>query len=179
MKHEFFVDCVTQAVGMGFRRFNLTPCTGDIFMDRGIFRKLEFLESNAQVDSFEFFTNFTILKPKDIEQLTKLQKLKSVVLSIYGHDLETFMAITKSTEKVYHRLVANLETLLGLIHQKKFHLEIAVRSTMSVPRNGSSALMRGCAALKMQESVSTSRAASTTIGAATSRRTTFKVCRCE
>jgi Iron-sulfur cluster-binding domain len=143
MKHEFFVDCVTQAVGMGFRRFNLTPCTGDIFMDRGIFRKLEFLESNAQVDSFEFFTNFTILKPKDIEQLTKLQKLKSVVLSIYGHDLETFMAITKSTEKVYHRLVANLETLLGLIHQKKFHLEIAVRSTMSVPRNGSSALMRG------------------------------------
>jgi MoaA/NifB/PqqE/SkfB family radical SAM enzyme len=142
MKHEFFVDCVTQAIGIGFRRFSLTPCTGDIFMDRDIFRKLEFLENNAKVEGYEFFTNFTILKPRDIERLAKLLKLKSVVISIYGHDLETFMAITKSTEKVYHRLVANLETLLGLTHQKKFHLEIAVRSTMSVPRNGSSTLMQ-------------------------------------
>jgi sulfatase maturation enzyme AslB (radical SAM superfamily) len=142
MKDEFFVDCVTQALGMGYRRFNLTPCTGDIFMDRGIFRKMEFLDSNAEVESFEFFTNFTILKSKDIERLTKLTKLKSVVVSIYGHDLETFVAITKSTENVYHRLVRNLETLLQLVGQKKFHLEIAVRSTMSVPRSGSSTLMR-------------------------------------
>src|SRR5437867_122504 len=33
MTDEFFFDCVTQALDLGCRRFELTPCTGDIFMD--------------------------------------------------------------------------------------------------------------------------------------------------
>ena len=142
MKDAFFIDCVTQAIDMGYRRFNLTPCTGDIFMDRHIFNKLEFLENNPGVERYEFFTNFTILKQKDIERLTKLAKLKHVVISVYGHDAETFIAITKSTRKVYDRLVANLETLFRLIDQRKFGLDIAIRSTMRVPRGGASDLLR-------------------------------------
>jgi MoaA/NifB/PqqE/SkfB family radical SAM enzyme len=142
MKDEFFIDCITQALDMGYRRFSLTPCTGDIFMDRHIFNKIEFLENNPRVDGYEFFTNFTVLKHKDVERLAKLAKLKSVVVSIYGHDPETFIAITKSTAKVYDRLVGNLETLFEYIHQKKFHLEFAVRSTIHAPRTGPSTLMR-------------------------------------
>jgi len=38
MKDEFFRSCVGQAIDMGYRHFDLTPCTGDVFMDRGIFR---------------------------------------------------------------------------------------------------------------------------------------------
>src|SRR4051812_43990651 len=34
MKDEFFIDCVAQALNLGYRRFELTPCTGDVFMDR-------------------------------------------------------------------------------------------------------------------------------------------------
>src|SRR3974390_2590442 len=37
MKNERFADYVGQAVAMGYRRFKLTPSTGDIFMDRHIF----------------------------------------------------------------------------------------------------------------------------------------------
>ena len=54
MKDEFFRSCVGQAIDMGYRRFELTPCTGDIFMDRGIFRKLEHLESTAAVEGYTF-----------------------------------------------------------------------------------------------------------------------------
>ncbi len=142
MTDGFFIDCVTQALDMGYRWFNLTPCTGDVFMDRHIFNKIAFLESNPRVEGYGFFTNFTILRQRDVEQLTKLKKLGNVTISVYGHDPETFIAITKSTEKIYHRLVANLDTLLGFVDQKGFHLDIAVRSTMRVPRRGASSLMR-------------------------------------
>src|SRR5947209_7216196 len=60
MKHEFFVDCVTQALDMGYHRFHLTPCTGDVFMDRHIFNKVDFLDCNPRVEGYEFFTTFTI-----------------------------------------------------------------------------------------------------------------------
>jgi hypothetical protein len=142
MKDEFFIDCVTQALDMGYCRFHLTPCTGDVFMDRRIFNKMEFLDSNARVEGYEFFTNFTIPKQKDIERLIKLKKLKLVVISIYGHDLESFVAITKSTSKVYDRLLLNLETLLKSVRELPFHLEFGMRSTFGLPRRGSSDLMR-------------------------------------
>ena len=142
MRDAFFIDCVTQALDMGYRRFGLTPCTGDIFMDRGIFNKLEFLETNPRVEGYDFFTNFTIPKLKDVERIAKLTKLKNLAISVYGHDEETFILITKSTAKVYDRLVSNLETLFRFIPQKKFNLEFAVRSTIRAPRNGASSIMR-------------------------------------
>jgi 2-iminoacetate synthase ThiH len=46
MKDAFFKDCVRQALDMGYRNFPLTPCTGDIFMDRGIF-KFKFLDETS------------------------------------------------------------------------------------------------------------------------------------
>ncbi len=60
LKDEFFRGCVGQDIDMGYRHFDLTPCTGDVFMDRGIFRKLEHLESAAAVEGYAFHTNFTI-----------------------------------------------------------------------------------------------------------------------
>jgi MoaA/NifB/PqqE/SkfB family radical SAM enzyme len=142
MTDAFFIDCITQALDMGYRSFNLTPCTGDIFMDRHIFNKLGFLDGDPRVEGYGFFTNLTIPKQQDVVRLAGLKKLKYLVISVYGHDPQTFIAITKSTEKIYHRLVGNLETLLSLVDQKRFDLDIALRSTMHVPRRGASSLMR-------------------------------------
>ena len=61
MKDEFFRNAIAQAIEMGYRRFDLTPCTGDVFMDRGVFNKLEHMESHPDVLSYSFFTNFTTL----------------------------------------------------------------------------------------------------------------------
>lgn len=133
MSDEFFFDCIEQALELGLRHYQLTPCTGDVFMDRHIFTKLEFLEQHAGVRSYEFFTNFTIPTEEDIRRLLGLEKLQHVTLSVYGHDLESFIAITGSTEKVYRRLITNLETLLSLPDQRGFHLEIGFRSTRDVP----------------------------------------------
>ena len=54
--------------------------------------------------------------------------MKHLTVSIYGHDLASFVAITGSTETVYRRLVSNLETLLALHNEKPLPIEIAIRA---------------------------------------------------
>jgi uncharacterized Fe-S cluster-containing radical SAM superfamily protein len=142
MKDAFFADCIEQAVAMGFRRFELTPCTGDVFMDRHIFNKFEFLERHPEVEAYHFFTNFTIPKLANLERLIRLDKLRNVTISIYGHDLESFVAITQSTEKVYARLMANLQFLYDRLDRVKFNLDIGIRTTRDAPRRPASDLMR-------------------------------------
>ena len=142
MPDAMFRDLIEQAVDMGFERFELTPCTGDVFMDKRLFDKLEFLDNHPRVRGYTFFTNFTIPKPRDVERLTRLAKLQHLTVSVYGHDLESFIAIAVSTEKVYRRLIANLEALLELLPKKRFGLEIAFRTTRNIPRPHASDLLR-------------------------------------
>jgi hypothetical protein len=134
MKDEFFRDCVRQGLDMGFQGFDLTPCTGDVFMDRRVFDKLEFLENEPRVAGFFFFTNFTIPDAEDIKRLVSLKKFFGMNISVYGHDLPTFKAITKSTGKVYDRLVANLNVLFTQMDRRAFGLEFSVKSIRSAPR---------------------------------------------
>jgi len=126
MKNEFFQTCVTQAVGMGYTEYDLTPCTGDVFMDRHIFDKFDYLDTAPGVTGYGFYTNFCVPRPKDIERLVGLKRLGGIGISVYGHDLDTFLKISKSTEAVYHRLVRNLEQLLGIVQRQKFGVHIAV-----------------------------------------------------
>jgi hypothetical protein len=114
MSDDFFQDCVLQALELGYNHFDLTPCTGDVFMDRRLFNKLKFLEREERVGSYGFFTNFTIPKTSHIEALHEFKKMKGLAISIYGHDVASFKGITRSTEVVYFRLVRNLELLLRM-----------------------------------------------------------------
>jgi uncharacterized Fe-S cluster-containing radical SAM superfamily protein len=114
MADTFFRSCIDQALELGYDRFDLTPCTGDVFMDRGILNKLAYLEGHPGVRSYAFHTNFTIPRRSDIAALARLTKIEDLHISIYGHDPATFTAITKSSRKLYRRLVSNLEYLFEL-----------------------------------------------------------------
>jgi MoaA/NifB/PqqE/SkfB family radical SAM enzyme len=142
MPNELFFDCVEQATELGFDTFDLTPCTGDVFMDPELDSKLEFLDDHPGVRSFQFFTNFTIPSPTDIDRLVRYRKLRVMAVSLYGHDPDSFVAITQSKEKVYRRLVVNLERLLELLDRRHFELQIHFRSTRDVPRGEPSDVLR-------------------------------------
>ena len=126
MPDELFAHSVTQALELGYSQFDLTPCTGDVFMDRHIFNKFEFLDTTPGVKGYGFYTNFCVQRPKDIERLAALKKLTGIGISIYGHDLQTFLAISRSTAAVYKRLVRNLEQILAVSGRQKFPLHIQV-----------------------------------------------------
>lgn len=141
MSYDKFVDTVHQALDLGYSRFELTPCTGDVFMDRSLMRKLEHLERNRRVAGYEFFTNLTIPKPDTVEQLADLRKLDHLTVSVYGHDADSFIAITLGTEKLYSRLIANLEALLRVNHRASYGLSIGLRTSRRRTGASDSALL--------------------------------------
>lgn len=142
MSNEFFAECVEQAVQMGFKAFHLTPITGEVFMDGQLFDKLLFLENHPGVEFYDFFTNFTLPSHDAINQLMTLRKLSHLTLSVYGHDLESFMAVTQAGEKVYRQLVDHLQLLLDNVDRCPCALEIGWRSYHRIPRGLQSEITR-------------------------------------
>jgi MoaA/NifB/PqqE/SkfB family radical SAM enzyme len=142
MPNDLFFDCVGQAIALGYARFELTPSTGDVFMDKRVFEKFAWLDAHPEVEEYAFFTNLTIPKPDGIMKLVQLKKLGHLTISIYGHDRESFIAITKSTGQVYRRLINNLESLLALKERWNFDVAIGFRSTFAVPQQDASELMK-------------------------------------
>jgi hypothetical protein len=142
MDEAFFRSCIAQAVELGYDKFELTPCTGDVFMDRGFLAKLEHLDAHPRVKGYSFFTNFTIPRHKDIARLAQLAKLDGLNISLYGWDPRTFASITQAPEKLYWRLVSNLDFLYGLVQRQPlplaFHFHTGARSL----RGRTSALTR-------------------------------------
>jgi MoaA/NifB/PqqE/SkfB family radical SAM enzyme len=126
MPDALFTRSINQALDLGYDNYDLTPCTGDVFMDRRIFNKFAFLDENPGVKGYGFYTNFCVPRQRDIERLVALKKLTGFGISIYGHDRDTFMAISRSTEVVYRRLVRNLEQLLGIAQRRDVPVHIAV-----------------------------------------------------
>jgi radical SAM protein with 4Fe4S-binding SPASM domain len=128
MALERFRGYVDQATDLGYARFNLTPLTGEVFADRGLFDKLEYLDNHPEVVSYCFFSNFTLADEESIERLFALGKLTDFAVSLYGHDRQSFMAITGAGERVYRRLLDNLLALERRIAARRFAFEIGWRT---------------------------------------------------
>lgn len=141
MPNEMFFDCVDQAADLGFSQFSLTPCTGDVFMDKHVFDKFSFLDAHPKVAGYGFFSNLTAIGPDQLMRLMGLKKFKSLTISVYGHDEKSFLAIARTTPGAYRRLMSNLEAVLGNMGRWPFGITIGFRSSFDVPREGSSDLM--------------------------------------
>ena len=142
MADDVFAGVVEQALDMGFDRFHLTPCTGDVFMDRHFFQKLQYLDAHPRVREYNFFTNLTIPTRDQLLRLLGLKKFDRLTISVYGHDEASFVAITKSSAKIYRRLLANLEALLQHLDRWPSRVSIGHRSSFEAVANDASDLMR-------------------------------------
>ncbi len=124
MSQELFEKTVNQAIALGYKRFELTPCTGDVFTDKNLFKKMLFLENSPGVEGYSFFTNLTLPDERMILDLKELKKLKGMAISVYGHDEESFITITKSNSRTYKRLLSNLKVILK--HRGAFAFKLGV-----------------------------------------------------
>lgn len=131
MPQAAFEAAVEQAVAMGYGEISLTSSSGDLFMDKGIRKKLEFLEGHPGINAYVFFTNFVLPDADMVHWLASLKKLRWMALSVYGHDLETFSAITGKREKQYRMLVDNINTLAALARASVTQFEIQIRTSAS------------------------------------------------
>ncbi len=128
MEYERFSDYINQAVDLGYDKFGLTPITGEIFMDKGVFEKFEFLENHPKVNEYSFFSNIILLDDSKIAELFNLKKLRILSVSLYGHDKNSFIAITQKNEEAYNRLISNLLNIEKNINKSQLRLEIGWRT---------------------------------------------------
>jgi len=111
MSNQDFASYVDQAAAMGFRDFSLTSSSGEIFFDKEAGWKLDYLENHPHSGLYQFYTNLVLPDEQMIEKLFSLNKLAWLGISIYGHDLESFIRITGKPDKQYSKLVANLNRI--------------------------------------------------------------------
>lgn len=116
MSNETFKKNLDQILEYGFKYVGLTPTTGDIFMDKSIFEKFSIIENYSGFQGFYFYTNFIILDKKQIEKLLTLKKIKYLGISIYGHDLNSFLKISGSNKVSYLKLIENLNYLNDILN---------------------------------------------------------------
>lgn len=110
-------------------RISLTPLTGDVFTDKNIISKLQFIDNHPGIKSYGLTTNFILPTQDEILDFIVLKKLNQLKISIYGHDEESFFKITKS--KSYKKLISNLTFLKNNISFLNFEIDFAVRSYMN------------------------------------------------
>ena len=58
MDMKLFKNITNQCLDLGYKNFGLTPVTGDIFMDKNIIEKLDYLETLKKLSGYYFYTNF-------------------------------------------------------------------------------------------------------------------------
>jgi radical SAM protein with 4Fe4S-binding SPASM domain len=131
---------------MGFRVFALTPLTGDVFMDKDLKSKLRYLEENDGVDGIVFYTNFIGANQGLVDYITSLTKIAKMEISIYGHDLRSFCAVSGKGAAQYRRLVGNLSHLADAVPGTQLGealtISMSTYGSFSFPGKGDSDLCR-------------------------------------
>lgn len=139
MQFEMFKDITNQCLQIGYRNFGLTPVTGDVFMDKNINDKLDYLETLEKLEGYYFYTNFIAITEKKIDKLFEYKKLTNLGLSIYGHDEESFIKFSKGSKDSYKILLRNLNYLDNKLKKKNysFKVELTQRTSRNFSLNES------------------------------------------
>lgn len=133
--YKDFVSRVSNIVSCGFDHIGLTPITGDIFMDKGVFEKIKYLERNNNIDSYHFYTNAILLDKRKIDFVFNQKKLSSMHVSIYGYNLKSFKVLTNGTDNEYKRLISNLKYMESLpvnLTKNKLYLDLRVDNNFNI-----------------------------------------------
>ena len=131
MSNKKFFNIINRATNFGYNTFGLTPIVGEVFVDKYFINKLKFLENHPKVKNYSFFTNFTLSNKQIIDELIKTRKLKELYISLYGHDLNSFLNISRANKKTYNELITNLNYLLKRSANINFTLSFGLRTIRS------------------------------------------------
>ncbi|MEE2997849.1 MAG: radical SAM protein [Pseudomonadota bacterium] len=125
MEDELFRQGIDQAAALGIDEIALTPINGEVFMDRNILERWQYIEDSS-IKSHVFYTNFIGADETMILALLSMKKCRFIEISLYGHDLESFSKITGRSEIQFNRLIENLRILKRHLDRKRPGLEIVI-----------------------------------------------------
>jgi MoaA/NifB/PqqE/SkfB family radical SAM enzyme len=113
MPMPLFRKAVQDYAEMGGGFLSLTPLVGDIFLDRYLSERLEFLRSVPEIRSLGVTTNGAMAHRFDDTELAAiLQSFDRLSLSIYGTDPDEYLAMTG--KPTYRRMLDGIRRVLEL-----------------------------------------------------------------
>jgi sulfatase maturation enzyme AslB (radical SAM superfamily) len=134
MPLDDFKENIEKAIHFGFDTFNLTPMLGEPMKDPLFIERLTFLDRHQGVHDYYFSTNLTLANDQIFAVISDLKKLRWLSISVYGHDRQSFQDITRTSGRLYSRLLRNLHLLSK--HRALFPVtEIKMRSRESFDLN--------------------------------------------
>jgi MoaA/NifB/PqqE/SkfB family radical SAM enzyme len=138
MDPDRFRALVDEAAALGCDQVVLTPMLGEMFADPTIGEKFAILEAHEGIRSFLFYSNFILPDADAVRALGALKKLREIHISVYGHDLDSFTAVTRKPAAQYDRLAANLETLsrLPALAERGCIVHFSVRTVAGIGIDG-------------------------------------------
>lgn len=131
MTNDMFFSIVEESVSLGYRIINLTPVTGEIFIDPAIQEKMGFMDNHPRVESYRITTNLTAANRDDLRATLNKEKIGRFRISIYGHDEESFRNVSRGSQHNYNRLLDNLEFLAERVKDTDV-LDLEIRTYGSI-----------------------------------------------
>jgi MoaA/NifB/PqqE/SkfB family radical SAM enzyme len=113
MPMEMFEKAVKDYVAIGGGYLSLTPLVGDIFLDRLLLQRLEFLRGIKEVTSIGVTTNAAMAHRFDDNELGQVVCIiDRISISVYGTDREEYETMTK--RDTYAQMVEGIRRIITL-----------------------------------------------------------------
>jgi hypothetical protein len=113
MSMSLFERVISEYVSIGGGAVSLTPMVGEVFADKLLPARLEFLQSDRAISGVSATTNATLAYRYDDHELRGiLRNFKRIHVSIYGLDSEEFKTMTRQDE--YSNTLEQIRRILSL-----------------------------------------------------------------
>lgn len=123
MSQTTFETVVNKCVDYGVWYYSLMCLFGEPFMDKNIYSKLEYMESNPGVKSYNIPSNFVPVTEDSIDKLLQLKK-GLLKISVYGHDRDTYKQFTNMD--LFDKMYNNLEMLYNKLIDEPCMLKVTI-----------------------------------------------------
>ena len=131
---EVFQKHVVKCLDYGFNVFHLTPIVGEPFLDKDIYKKIDFLHKFPGVERISIFTNFTAVDEVDIQGLMRFDKL-ALSISVYGVTAHDYVTTTRRSQEFFQVFVNNINHLIKHYNKNFKSIEMFVRCPWDRPHS--------------------------------------------
>jgi hypothetical protein len=124
---EYVVDEFTDTFG-NISLIDMTPIVGEITQTPDWLKMLEYLHKNDHIEKFDFVTNFLNYSNLDILKLMEYSDKFSMIISVYGHDRQSFLENTGEDRWFdFLESLTNLQEMIALRHYRCFPITFYFR----------------------------------------------------
>ena len=121
MSIDLFKKVIQDYTDLGGGRLSLTPCVGDVFLDKHLATRLKYLETIPQITELLVTTNAVLASSIEEEELRYIVgRFSKIGISIYGCEQDEYEKMTQ--KKTFDKMVEGIRRIV-LVAKEQIALE--------------------------------------------------------